>query len=93
MTREECIKKLEDLGLAYLGERSQITIDLFDGRINDICNESYITCSEEEDLGALCYYCDNLLAIMKEDITDNFIIARVKYIAEKRLKTIRNERR
>ena len=92
MTREEYIKKLEKLEDEYLGVRKQFTVDLFDGRINDICIELY-KCNEEEDLGALAYYCDTILAIMREDLVDNFIISRVKYIVEQRLKTIYNERR
>ena len=92
MTREECIKKLNALEEEYLGARKQFTVDLFDGRINDICTECY-RCSEEEDLGALAYKCDTILAIMREDIVDNFIISRVKFLVEQRLKTIYNERR
>ena len=92
MTREACIKKLEKLEEEYLGVRKQFTVDLFDGRINDICTEFY-RCNEEEDLGALAYKCDTILAIMREDLVDNFIISRVKYIVEQRLKTIYNEGR
>jgi hypothetical protein len=92
MTREECIKKLESLEEEYLGARKQLTVDLFDGRINDICTENY-RCNEEEDLGALAYKCDTILAIMREDLVDHYIISRVKYIVEKRLKTIYDERR
>ena len=91
MTREECIKKLEALDDSYRGAKKQFTVDLFDGKINDICAESYM-CNEEEDLGALSYYCDTVLAIMREDIIDHFIISRIKYIVEKRLKTIYDER-
>lgn len=92
MTREECIKKLEALEVEYLHDRKQFTIDLFDGPILNICLMCY-TCNEEEDLGALSYYCDTILEVMKPEILDNFILSRVKYIIEKRLKTIRNERR
>ena len=91
MTRKECIKKFESLNKGYREEAKQFSIDLFDSKVNAICVEEYI-CSEEEDLGALIYYCDTILAIMKEDLIDNFIVARIKYIAEKRLKTICNER-
>ena len=91
MTREECIKKLESLDKGYRGDRRQFTVDLFDSKVNDICNEDY-KCNEEEDLGALSYYCDTILAIMREDIIDHFIVSRLKYIIEQRLKTIYDER-
>lgn len=91
MTKEECIKGLYALEKDYAGARKQFTVDLFDGKVSDIYNEEYI-CNEEEDLGALVYYCDTILAIMRQDIIDHFIISRVKYIAEKRLKTIYDER-
>lgn len=90
MTREECIKKLESLEKGYIEEAKQFTIDLFDSKINAICVEEY-SCNEHEDLGAIVYYCDTLLAIMKEDIIDKFIVSRIKYILEKRLKTICDE--
>ena len=92
MTREECIKRLEKLEEESIRERKQFTIDLFDDKILNICLQCY-KCSEEEDLGALSYYCDTVLEVMRSDIIDNFIISRIKYIIEKRLKTIYNERR
>lgn len=92
MTREECIKKLLALDDGYRGARKQFTVDFFDGEINDICNENCPCCDEEEDLGSLAYKCDTILRIMREDIVDYDIITKVKYIIEKRLKTIYDER-
>lgn len=92
MTREECIKKLLALDDGYRGARKQFTVDFFDGEIIDICNEN-CPCDEEEDLGSLAYKCDTILRIMREDIVDYDIIAKVKYIIEKRLKTIYDERK
>lgn len=91
MKREELTKKLEALEGKYRSICKQFTIDLFDGAINDISLECYI-CNEEEDLGALIYKCQCILDIMREDIIDHFVVARVKYIAEKRLNSIYDER-
>lgn len=91
MTREECIQKLNSVVDAYYEDVRQFTIDFFDTEVTDICNEEYIY-DEEEDLGALAYRCENILEIMRNDITDEYPITRIKYYAEQRLKTIKNER-
>lgn len=92
MTRNECIEQLYSLEAEFFGEIKQFTIDLFDSKVADIRNEEYTT-NEEESLASLSYHCENILKIMKPEIVDNYVISRLHYILEKRLKTIYNERR
>ena len=91
MTREDSILKFNSVVDSCYEDVKQFTIDFFDTDVTDICNEDYV-CSEEEDLGALVYRCENILEIMRNDITDGYAITRIKYCAEQRLKTIKDER-
>lgn len=92
MTRDECIKRLEAIEEDYYGGIKQFTIDLFHNEVLDICTYNYV-CNEEEDLGALFYRCENILDVMRRDISDCDAITRIKFIIGQRLKTIQDERK
>lgn len=90
MTREQFVDKIASLERESYYDRAQFTIDFFDG-LSKFESEDYV-CNEEEDLGALEYDCDNILAIMRKDLVDYDIISKLKHYIKKRLKTIRDEK-
>ena len=88
MTREELKEKIDSVYDRY-EELSSFTKTMFNDIIFPYCYDDYV--SEYRCLTFASGYCENVLKIMRTDIVDHDVLSRVKYLIEKRLKTIQNE--
>ena len=89
MTREELIERIEGFkkdDYENLKELSRGTLDMFLYFIRD--EETY---SEKSYLKSMIKEVGRNLEIMRTDIIDYDILSRIKFLIEKRLKTIENE--
>ena len=89
MTREELIAKVEK----YRGNDYEQLKSLTHSVVNDfldVLSEPQF-CPEKTVLNIYLTRVSSILEIMRTDIVDHDVLSRIKYLIEKRLKTIENE--
>ena len=89
MTYEELIAKVEEIIDANHDDLKYYTISMlhcFHNRLLIKCE-----CSEKYPMNAFLEEFTITLEIMRPDLLDHDVLSRVKYLIEKRLKTIENE--
>ena len=89
MTHEELIAKVEEIIDTNQHDLKQYTI----GMLHCFHNRLLIKyeCSEKYPMNAFLEEFTITLEIMRPDLLDHDVLSRVKYLIEKRLKTIENE--
>lgn len=89
MTHEELIAKVERFkkdDYEYIKSLTRSIIDDF----LDVLSEPQF-CPEKTGLNIYLTRVSSILEIMRQDLLDHDVLARIKYLIEKRLKTIENE--
>lgn len=89
MTKDALRNKIEAIFDCY-EELTAFTKTAFNDIIFPYCYDDYV--SEHRCLLFAKTQCDNILAIMRQDLLDHDVLARIKYLIEKRIKTIENEK-
>lgn len=89
MTKDALRNKIEAIFDCY-EELSSFTKTAFNDVIFPYCYDDYV--SEHRCLLFAKTQCDNILAIMRQDLLDYDVLTKASYYIEKRLKTIENER-
>ena len=89
MTKQELIKKVGEIIDTNQKDLKAYTI----GMLHCFHNRLLIKyeCSEKYPMNAFLEEFTITLEIMRQDLLDHDVLARVKYLIEKRLKTIENE--
>lgn len=90
MTREELIAKVEKHKEDDFGYFKEFTCRVIDNFLS-ILNEGHY-CPEKTGLKIYLKEFSAIIEIMRTDIVDHDVLSRIKYLIEKRLKTIENER-
>lgn len=89
MTKQELIKKVKEIIDANQHDLKQYTI----GMLHCFHNRLLIKyeCSEKYPMEAFLSEFTSILEVMRQDLLDHDVLARIKFLIEKRLKTIENE--
>lgn len=90
MTREELIAKIEEYNGDDYENLKHLTRSIVDDFLNVLNEPQY--CPEKTGLCIYITRVSSILEIMRKDLFDHDVLARIKYLIEKRLKTIENER-
>lgn len=90
MTHEELIAKIEKYREDDYGHLKFLTRRVVDNFLG-VLGEPYY-CPEKTGLHIYLTEVSYVLEIMRPDLLDHDVLARIKYLIEKRLKTIENER-
>ena len=89
MTREELIAKVEKHKKDDFEYLKPLTCKVIDNLLSTLDEESY--CPEKTGLKIYLKEITNILEIMRPDLLDHDVLARIKYLTEKRLNAIKNE--
>lgn len=89
MTHEELIAKIEKYGEDDYGHLKFLTRRVVDNFLG-VLSEPYY-CPEKIGLHIYLTEVSYVLEIMRPDLLDHDVLSRIKYLIEKRLKTIENE--
>lgn len=89
MTHEELIAKVEKYNGDDYENLKSLTHSVVDDFL-DVLSELQF-CPEKTGLSIYLTRVSSILEIMRTDIVDHDVLSRVKYLIEKRLKTIENE--
>lgn len=91
MTREELIAKIEKYREDDYGHLKFLTRRVVDNFLGVLSEPFY--CPEKTGLHIYLTEVSYVLEIMRQDLLDHDVLARIKYLIEKRLKTIEDERK
>ena len=89
MTKQELIKKVEEIIDANRDDLKYYTISVLHCFHNRLLIK--YECSEKYPMEAFLSEFTLTLEIMRQDLLDHDVLARIKYLIEKRLETIRKE--
>lgn len=89
MTREELIAKVEKYRGDDYEQLKSLTRSVVDDFL-DVLSEPQF-CPEKTGLNIYLTRVSSILEIMRQDLLDHDVLARIKYLIEKRLETIRKE--
>ena len=90
MTQEELIAKIEKYKGNDYENLKYLTRSVVDDFLDVLSEPQY--CPEKTGLCIYLTRVSSILEIMRQDLLDHDVLARIKYLIEKRLKTIENER-
>lgn len=90
MTHEELIAKVKKYRGDDYEDLKSLTYSVV-GDFLEVLNEPQF-CPEKTGLNIYLTKVSSILEIMRTDIVDHDVLSRVKYLIEKRLKTIENEK-
>ena len=89
MTKQELIKKVEEIIDANRDDLKYYTISVLHCFHNRLLIK--YECSEKYPMEAFLSEFTHILEIMRPDLLDHDVLSRIKFLIEKRLKTIENE--
>ena len=89
MTRGKMIAKIEKYKRDYYEQLKSLTRSVVDDLLDVLSEPQY--CPEKTGLCVYLTRVSSILEIMRPDLLDHDVLARIKYFIEKRLETIRNE--
>jgi hypothetical protein len=89
MTREELIAKIEKYRDDDYENLKSLTRSVVDDFLDVLSEPQY--CPEKTGLNIYLTRVSSILEIMRQDLLDHDVLARIKYFIGKRIKTIENE--
>lgn len=90
MTREELIAKVDKYRGDDYEKLKSLTHSVVDDFLDVLSEHQF--CPEKTGLNIYLTRVSSILEIMRTDIVDHDVLSRIKYLIEKRLKTIENEK-